>query len=129
VGLGAIADLPFISSPHNQVRREIEEDALRAYGIVRTRIHLEFGHPEAIKQAVRSGAGVAFVMESSVSDELARGLLTQLKTPDLNLPVPVFLVHRRGKTFSNWQAQLIVLMRQTGEARTQRSNGPAAIVS
>jgi len=32
--------------------------------------------------------------------------------PGLNLPVPMFLVHRRDKTFSDWQAQLIEFIRQ-----------------
>jgi DNA-binding transcriptional LysR family regulator len=106
-----LADLPFITSPRNQVRRELEDDALRAYGIVRNRIVLEFGHPEAMKQAVRNHAGVAFVLETSVRDELKRGLLRKVETPDLNLPVPMFLVHRRGKTFSALQARLLNFVR------------------
>ncbi|NKC23259.1 LysR family transcriptional regulator [Ochrobactrum oryzae] len=67
-----IAALPFVSSPRNQVRRELEEDALRAHGIVGRRVVLELGHPEAMKQAVRAHAGVAFVMETSVRDECER---------------------------------------------------------
>lgn len=106
-----IEALPFVSSPRNQVRREAEEDGLRAHGIVNRRVLLEFGHPEAIKQAVRSGAGVAFVMETSVRDELARGLLRRVATPEIDLPVPVFLVHRRGKSFSGFQTRLIDFVR------------------
>lgn len=106
-----IADLPFISSPRNQVRREAEEDGLRAHGITHRRVLLEFGHPEAMKQAVRRGAGVAFVMETSVHDELRRGLLRRIATPGIDLSIPVFLVHRRGKSFSSLQAQLMDFLR------------------
>lgn len=106
-----IEALPFVSSPRNQVRREAEEDGLRAHGIVNRRVLLEFGHPEAIKQAVRSGAGVAFVMETSVRDELERGLLRRVATPGIELPVPVFLVHRRGKGFSDFQTRLMDFVR------------------
>ena len=111
VTLEEIGALPFVSSPRNQVRRELEEDGLRAHGIVDRRVLLEFGHPEALKQAVRSGAGLAFVMETSVRDELERGLLRRIKTPDLDLPVPVFLVHRRGKSFSDFQTRLMDFVR------------------
>ena len=122
-----ISALPFVSSPRNQVRRELEEDGLRAHGIVNRQILLEFGHPEAMKQAVRSGAGVAFVMETSVRDELERGLLRRVQTPTLDLPVPVFLVHRRGKGFSDFQARLMEFVREaavaerppTGSARSE----------
>lgn len=106
-----ISRLPFVCSPRNQVRRELEEDALRAYGIVRERVVLEFGHPEAMKQAVRAHAGVAFLIETSVRDELARGLLRRVATPELDLPVPVFLVHRRGKGFSGFQERLLAFVR------------------
>lgn len=109
-----IAELPFIASPKNQVRRELEDDALRAYGIVRHRVLLEFGHPEAMKQAVRQGAGVAFVLETSITDEVSRGLLRVVGTPGLNLPVPMFLVFRRGKSFSPLQSELLAFVRETG---------------
>lgn len=108
-----ISALPFISSPRNQVRREIEEDALRMHGILGRTVVLEFGHPEAMKQAVRCHAGLAFVMETSVRDELRRGLIRHIATPSLDLPVPVFLVHRRGKTFSNFQENLLDFVRSS----------------
>lgn len=106
-----IGTLPFVSSPRNQVRRELEEDGLRAHGIVNRCVLLEFGHPEAMKQAVRSGAGVAFVMETSVRDELQRGVLRRIGTPGLELPIPVFLVHRRAKSFSDFQTKLMEFVR------------------
>jgi len=116
-GLGAqataaeLATIPFVSAPRNQVRRELEEDALRAYGIVRENIKLEFGHPEAIKQAVRAHAGVAFVMETSVRNELANGQLRHIAVPQIKLGVPTFLVHRRGKSFSRLQRLLMEFLR------------------
>ena len=106
-----IAKLPFISSPRQQVRRELEEDALYAHGIRHREVVLEFGHPEAMKQAVRHHAGIAFVLESCVRDELARGLLRQVATPGLDLPVPVFLIHKRGKSFSRFQSRLMDFVR------------------
>ncbi|MBN9085154.1 MAG: LysR family transcriptional regulator [Rhizobiales bacterium] len=103
--------VPFVSSPHNQVRREVEEDSLRTYGIVRENVKLEFGHPEAMKRAVLDHAGVAFVMETSVKPELAAGQLRHIATPQLSLPVPTFLVFRRGKAFSPLQRLLLDFLR------------------
>ncbi|WP_273773105.1 LysR family transcriptional regulator [Brucella intermedia] len=110
-----IAALPFVSSPRNQVRRELEEDALRAHGIIGRKVVLELGHPEAMKQAVRAHAGVAFVMETSVRDECERGLLCQVATPGVDLSVPVFLVSRRDKSFSDFQASLMDFVRSSAE--------------
>ena len=108
----AIAALPFVTSPRHQVRRELEDDALRAYGIVRERIVLELGHPEAMKQAVRHGAGVAFLFETCIADELSLGLLRKVETPGLRMAMPMFLVHRRGKSFSPLQNALIAFTRR-----------------
>lgn len=106
-----LSQVPFVSAPRHQVRRELEEDALRAYGIVRENVRLEFGHPEAIKQAVRNHAGVAFVMETSVQHELAGGQLRRVAMPQVSLPVPTFMVHRRGKAFSRLQKLLLEFLR------------------
>ncbi|ASV84433.1 lysR substrate binding domain protein [Ochrobactrum quorumnocens] len=108
-----IAALPFVSSPRNQVRRELEEDALRAHGIIGRQVVLELGHPEAMKQAVRAHAGVAFVMETSVRDECERGLLRRIATPGVDLSVPVFLVSRRDKSFSDFQSSLMDFVRDS----------------
>jgi LysR family transcriptional regulator, low CO2-responsive transcriptional regulator len=127
----AIAALPFITSPRNQVRREIEDDALRAYGIVRSRIVLELGHPEAMKQAVRRGAGVAFVLETSVRQDVEKGDLRVIGTAPLNLPSPMFMVYRRGKSFSPFQRLLAEFVRDAARSvRTElghRQTRPAAL--
>lgn len=120
-----ISALPFVCSPRNQVRRELEEDALRAHGIVRERVVLEFGHPEAMKQAVRAGAGVAFVLETSVVDELARGLLRRVGTPGVDLFVPLFLARRRGKSFSDFQTRLIAFVREACQSDAGSFRAPA----
>ncbi len=120
-----LESVPFVSAPRNQVRRELEEDALRAYGITRQDIRLEFGHPEAIKQAVRSHAGVAFVMETSVKEELESGRLRHIRLDNVSLPVPTFLVYRRNKSFSRPQMLLLDFLRnRLNPALTRPGNSP-----
>ncbi|CCF18343.1 putative transcriptional regulator, LysR family [Pseudorhizobium banfieldiae] len=103
----ALADVPFITAQSGTPRREIEEHCLAAYGVQRNRIAMEFGHAESIKQAVRAGAGAAFLFRSSVRDELASGKLRILSTPGMELQVPVYLVRRRGKQLSHFQLSLM----------------------
>lgn len=110
--LDDIAKLPFISSPRGQTRRELEEEALRAAGIKDRQVLLEFGHGEAMKQAVRGGPGVAFMLESSVRDELAKKELRLIKTPGLDMPVSVFMLYRRGKALSEFQMKLMDYIRR-----------------
>lgn len=112
--IATIADigrLPFISSPRGQTRRELEEEALRAAGVTNRHVLLEFGHGEAMKQAVCSGPGVAFMLETSVRDELKTGRLRLIKTPGLEMPISVFMLHRRGKNLSKFQMRLMEYIR------------------
>lgn len=100
-------ELPFVTAQFGTPRREIEEYGLRRHGVTRRRIEMEFGHAEAIKQAVRAGAGAAFLFEASVQDELASGTLRVIETPGLHLDVPVYRVQRRDKTLSRFQLRLM----------------------
>lgn len=107
ISVADINRLPFISSPRGQTRRELEEEALRAAGVTNRQVLLEFGHGEAMKQAIMSGSGVAFMLETSVRNELKAGLLRQIKIPELEMPVSVFMLHRRGKNLSYFQLKLM----------------------
>ena len=89
-----------------------------AAGIGTRRIALELGHAEAIKQAVRAGAGVAFVFLSSVQDDLATGTLARIDTPGMALSVPIYLVRRRGRPLSPFHAALADHLTQAIRADT-----------
>jgi DNA-binding transcriptional LysR family regulator len=101
-----IADLPFVTAQRQSARRMIEDGALLECGVVRKNIVLEFGHAEAIKRAVRSGIGVAFLFRSSIADELSTGILHVLEVKDLRIKVPVCLTKRRDKYLSPFQKAL-----------------------
>lgn len=102
-----LARLPFVAAQRNTPRRELEDHLLGEFGVRRERIEMEFGHPEAMKQAVRAGAGMAFFFKASVQDELASGLLREIAVNDLELTAPVFQVWRRGKRLSIFQRTLM----------------------
>lgn len=109
VDVGALADLPFVCTIANSYRREITDRALRTNGIVRRRILLEFEHPEPIKNVVRSGDFLAFLLRSSVEDDVRRGVLqyVEIRGFDEPKPVNVYLSTRAGKSLSSLQRELI----------------------
>lgn len=114
-----LSKLWFVTAQTGTSRRELEETALRNFGVSRRRIAMEFGHAEAIKQAVRAGAGVAFLFESSVRDELNSGILREVDTPGMELTVPAYLVLREGKRLNQYQNRL---MNELAQAMSEATN-------
>ncbi|MFT8246070.1 LysR family transcriptional regulator [Roseomonas sp. BN140053] len=116
IGVDATASdlsrLPFVTTPRVLVRRNLEDQALYARGIVNRRVVLELGHPEAIKRAVLAGAGVAFVEETAVREEVGRGELRILRTPGFELRMPLVLAHRRGKVMTEMQLGLMMFIKR-----------------
>ncbi|NQD91669.1 LysR family transcriptional regulator [Pseudomonas sp. CrR25] len=98
---------PFISAPRKMARRELEDALLRKHGLENRQIILEFGHPEAMKHAVKENLGLCFMLASSIQADVRRGELQIVDLPDINLELPVFLVHREDKRFSNFQTALL----------------------
>ncbi|QBR04127.1 LysR family transcriptional regulator [Paraburkholderia pallida] len=111
VGASVKADdlktLPFISAPQNLVRRELEDAQLRACGIDTRNVILEFGHAEAQKLLVKQDLGLSFFLESSIRADVERGELRIVRTPGIAMSLPIFLVHRKDKAFSPFQATLM----------------------
>lgn len=119
-----IAEVPFISAPTNLVRRELEDNALRKHNITDRHVVLEFGHPEALKRAVRQDLGVCFMIESSAKEDIERGDLRVVQTPGLKLAMPLFLVHRQDKELSPFQTALMeYLLATVGTGDDQLPSG------
>ncbi len=121
-----LSTLPYVCAPRGLVRREFEDELLQLHGIIHRDVGIELGHPEAIKRAVAMGAGVSFIEESAVRADLDRGALRCISTPGLNLSVPLFLVHRRGKLLSEMQRRLIEFIQAS---QPQGSREPRAFAT
>lgn len=120
-----ISGMTFVTAQRHSARRMIEDGALLKLGIVRKNVVLEFGHAEAMKRAVRSGIGAAFLFRSSISDEVAAGTLRVLQVRDLRIEVPISLMRRRDKYFSPFQKALYDYLNgatkvSSGRRRAQR---------
>ncbi|QBG48263.1 LysR family transcriptional regulator [Verrucomicrobia bacterium S94] len=76
--------------------REVFERALLRHGEV-LNIRYEFGHTEAVKQAVRSGMGIGCLSRLAIQDELQRGSLVELSRPLVDLRRDLLQLVRAGK--------------------------------
>jgi len=106
-----LAGLPFIEAPEGIVRRRFVDRRLKELGVGERDVVLEFGHPEAMKRAVRAGLGVSMLFRSAVAEELERGDLREVRIDGADVRIPVYLAHRKGKEFSPPHRELIEAVR------------------
>jgi LysR family transcriptional regulator, low CO2-responsive transcriptional regulator len=102
-----LAGLPFVEAPEGIVRRRFVDRSLKDLGAEERDVVLEFGHPEAMKQAVRAGLGVSMLFRSAVAEELELGLLREVGIAGADVRIGVYLVHRKGKEFSPPHRELL----------------------
>jgi DNA-binding transcriptional LysR family regulator len=111
-GIKHISTAPFVTPPMGLVTRGIEDSLLRVQGITKRCVALEFGHPEACKQAVLADVAIGFVLASCVEADIQRGDLVRIDIPEFqHFTMPVFLVYRRNKLLSGAQKSLIQAIR------------------
>jgi DNA-binding transcriptional LysR family regulator len=111
ISVSELGRLRFVSTPRTSIRRDIEDMELAQLGITDRKVVIEFGHPEAIKHAVRAGLGVALLFRASVAADLATGSLQEIQITDARPRLPVFVVWRTDKRLSPLQQTLITVIR------------------
>lgn len=102
-----LAALPFVEPPEGIIRRTFIDRQLRDLGIVDRNVVLELGHPEPMKAAVLAGSGVSFLFLSAARAELEEGKLRRIEVESLHMSLPIYLIQRKGKSFSPLQEGLI----------------------
>ena len=112
IELDDLRELDFVEAPGGIMRRTFIDRELRALGLSDRRIVLELGHPEAMKLAVRDKIGVCFLFRSAARSELEQGTLREIAVSGVNMSLPVFLVHRKNKSFSPLQLDVIETIRE-----------------
>jgi DNA-binding transcriptional LysR family regulator len=121
-----ISTLAFVTPPHDLARERIVTRHLMAHGVSRGPVVMEFGHPEAIKRAVREGMGVAFLFRSSVREELARGELREIRISDMPPAIArIFFIYRENKDFSPMQQALSDALRTALRERAAAASAQA----
>ncbi|MEA2365651.1 MAG: hypothetical protein QOE69_3055 [Thermoleophilaceae bacterium] len=107
-----VARLSFIDSDREHIRQRLIDQQLRRLGVERRHVAMRLGHPEAMKRAVRDGVGVAVLLQSGVADELAAGTLRRVEIRGARLGIPIYAIHRRRKSLSASQRDLLALIRE-----------------
>jgi len=109
--IAQLGELPFVEAQEGSLRRSFIEAELRRVGLGGRRVAIQLGHPEAMKQVVMAGLGVACLFRSSVVRELESGSLKEIRLPGLYLKGPLYLIYRRDKLFSAAQSALLARLR------------------
>jgi DNA-binding transcriptional LysR family regulator len=126
IALEELRRLPFIEAPAGIIRRTFIDKQLRELGITERNIVLQLGHPEAMKRAARAGIGVTLVFRTAAQEELDRGQLREVQIDGADLLVPIFVVSRKGKTFSPLHLRLIEAIREALLANRQDASAASA---
>jgi LysR family transcriptional regulator, low CO2-responsive transcriptional regulator len=95
-------------------------EALRQAGVEadRLRVRAQLGGNEAIRAAVMSGLGTAFLSEMAVRRDVERGDLVVVPVDGLNITRPFYLVRRAGRELSPAASEFWTLMLTTHGAPT-----------
>ena len=98
VHVNELKNYPFISREEGSGTRDVLSDYLEENGMSMNDLDLsmEFGSPEAIKNAVESGLGISIVSETTLAKELQLNPLVSVKV-DPPIQRPFSLVHQRQK--------------------------------
>ena len=104
--------LPFICAPKNTQFRNTIDSALESYGIIRSKVIMEVGHPEGIKQAVRAGLGLGLNFRFVVQEEIEMGLLEEIKIEEFKLYGDIYLAYRPHKYFLPIEQKLIRFIKE-----------------
>ena len=123
VSVAELPEDPFLAREPGSGTQEIIQERLAEQGI-KLRPTLELGSPEALKQAVRAGLGVAIVSRATVALELEAGLLTSVPLSGLQLTRPFQTVLHRNKHISPTLAAFLELVRSSFLNRDERHPAP-----
>jgi DNA-binding transcriptional LysR family regulator len=114
VKVKALAGQKFISFEADIPTRKALDKILREHG---TSVHhvMEFDNVETVKRAVEIDAGIAIVPVSTISQELEKRTLAQVKIDDADLFRPLAAIHKKNKVLSPAMKQFISVLKEQGK--------------
>jgi DNA-binding transcriptional LysR family regulator len=99
ISLQALEGEEFIAFEPDIPTRKTIDRVLATHGVRVNRV-MEFDNIETIKRAVEVGSGLSIVPETTVVDELKRGVLAKIEFSEGRFTRTVGIVHRRGRSLS-----------------------------
>jgi DNA-binding transcriptional LysR family regulator len=128
VELSALADEPFACAPLGTATRAAVDAGFRAHGVERTRVVVQFTHPESIKRVVQGSDLLAVLCASSVQQELDLGLLRPIPATGYEAWQEFGLIYRPRKHFSPLLMELATVIQAELSTPGQESGPPGADV-
>ncbi|AJF69344.1 LysR family transcriptional regulator [Streptomyces vietnamensis] len=113
VGPDDLADARFLLREPGSQTRELQEQALAQWELTDASRSDVWG-PEALKQCVSAGLGLALISEHAVVDDVRAGTLAILPINPLLRSRPVTLVYRRDRLLSPAERAFTTLLRSVG---------------
>lgn len=122
VAPAGLAQQEFIMREKGSGTGRAVDDALRSAGISpeSLRVRACLGSTEAVKHAVASGLGMAFLSEISVRREIERGDLAVIAVRKLAISRPFYLAERSGRELSPAARAFAALMEERFGAEAER---------
>jgi len=102
VALEELAEQPMILREVGSGSRKVFEDALHAARLDSSALAVvaELGSTEAVRQAVKSGAGVSVISLRAIQDDLDRGTLRTVPLEGIRLTRDFYLVYHKNRSRS-----------------------------
>ncbi|MCH7897161.1 MAG: selenium metabolism-associated LysR family transcriptional regulator [candidate division NC10 bacterium] len=102
VGLAELSGQPIILREVGSGSRKVLEDALRSAGmdVGALTVVAEIGSTEAIRQAVKSGAGISVISLRAIQEDLDRGTLSTVPLEGMRLTRDFYLVYHKNRSKS-----------------------------
>jgi len=115
----SLADEPLLVREEGSATRSVTERALQQAG-VKFRVTMELDHPEAIKQGVMAGLGVAFVSRFAVRGETTTGRLCELRLRGVRIQRHFHVIHHEARRVTASARAFMELLEQA--ALPQKAN-------
>jgi LysR family transcriptional regulator, transcriptional activator of the cysJI operon len=112
VKVKALAGQKFISFEADIPTRKALDKILREHSTSVQHV-MEFDNVETVKRAVEIDAGIAIVPSSTISQELEKRTLAQVRIDDADLFRPLAAIHKKNKVLSPAMKQFITVLKET----------------
>ncbi|MCU0770726.1 MAG: LysR family transcriptional regulator [Verrucomicrobia bacterium] len=111
IKIKGLAGQKFISFEPDIPTRKALDKILREHGTSVQHV-MEFDNVETVKRAVEIDAGVAIVPASTITQELDKRTLAQVKVEDADLYRPLAAIHKKNKVLSPAMKQFIAVLKE-----------------
>jgi DNA-binding transcriptional LysR family regulator len=117
VTIEELREVPFILRESGSGTRATVKQRLQQAGIKEEdlTIVMRLGSTAAVKRAVESGAGVSFISEKAIENEIKLGTIKTIPLKDLELDRKFFIVYRRQKSRSPATQALLQFLKEKKE--------------